>query len=225
MQIQGTSVSLLSQAFLKEFNRTKPTRHDVWQDFHLNFKLRFKLFPMEQKIRLNNHFLLRFLYWRDLLQRIRNAKKQVYIMNAYFVPHRTLIQSLIYSARKGVNVVILLPGKTDVPLVKWFAPIFYRKLLQAGVQIWELQSPMLHTKSIIIDDWGLIGSNNLNYRSLIHDLEAEAVVDSPPMFQKLLQIWNHKLSLSQKIHYQDVMNISWWSWLRYRCILLFRYFV
>jgi len=225
VQIEGNLISILLIAFLSDFHRKKPSPLYFWHEVSTAFKNHSDWFPIEHKIRLNHNFALRFLYWRDLLLRIRKAKKRVYIMNAYFVPHQTLLRSLKVAARNGVEVVILLPSESDIPIVKWFAPIFYKKLIQDGIIIRELQHQMVHTKSIIVDDWALVGTNNLNYRSLIHDLEVDAVVDTPLMLQKLLSIWQTKIGESHIIQLNNVQNISWFFWLRYRLVLLIRYFV
>lgn len=227
VRIEGLAVSILEKTFLNEFTYVKPRPIQYWKELNLAFpKLPHpKWFPVDHKIRLNLNFFLRFIYWRDLLWRIRRAQKRVYIMNAYFVPHRTLLRSLRVAAKRGVEVVILLPSITDVPVVKWFAPIFYRKLIANGIVIREMQNQMIHSKSLIIDDWALVGSNNLNYRSLIHDLEVEAVVESPSRIQKLIEIWEDKIAQSRIIAISEVMKLSWMTWLRYRLVLLIRYFV
>ena len=54
----------------------------------------------------------------------------------------------------------------------WAASVFYYNLLKAGIRIFEYLPGVLHAKSLIIDDWMLLGSSNLNQRSLRHDLEA-----------------------------------------------------
>jgi len=227
VRIEGLAVSILEKTFLNEFTYVKPRPIQYWKELNLAFpKLPHpKWFPVDHKIRLNLNFFLRFIYWRDLLWRIRRAQKRVYIMNAYFVPHRTLLRSLRVAAKRGVEVVILLPSITDVPVVKWFAPIFYRKLIANGIVIREMQNQMIHSKSLIIDGWALVGSNNLNYRSLIHDLEVEAVVESPSRIQKLIEIWEDKIAQSRIIAISEVMKLSWMTWLRYRLVLLIRYFV
>lgn len=225
VHIQGSLIATLEQNCLYEFNHKRPSSINFWNDFSLVFKTDPKWFPVTHQIRLNNNFVLRFLYWRDLLQRIRQAKSRVYIMNAYFVPHKTLLRSLKVAAKNGVEVILLLPSISDVPFIKWFSPIFYKKLIHGKVEIHELQNQILHAKSIIIDDWALIGTNNLNYRSLFHDLEVEAVVESDPMMQKLLQVWKTKIAASKAIQLQDVSKLSWMAWIQYRLVLLIRYFV
>ncbi len=224
-QVQGELVQILGRAFLNDFSRVSPSTQKFWGELNLAFRHSSKWFPMDQKLRLNNNFILRFIYWRDLLRRIRRAKERVFIMNAYFVPHRTLSRSLAVAARRGAKVVVLLPSETDVPVVKWFAPIFYRKLINMGVEIREIQNQIIHTKSVIIDHWALVGSNNLNYRSLIHDLEVEAVIEQPEQIQRLLAIWSDKIKSSRIVALSEVISLSWLSWIRYRLVLLIRYFV
>lgn len=225
VQVEGQQVSILARAFRWEFDRVRPGRELFWPELKRALPHRTKLFPLPHKLRLNNQFILRFLFWRDLLRRIRRAEKRVIIMNAYFVPHRTLMRSLSVAARRGAQVQVLLPSESDVPVVKWFAPIFYRRLIRSGVEIREMQNQMIHTKTVIVDDWALVGSNNLNYRSLIHDLEVEAVVAEPSNLETLLSLWGQKLQGSRVIRLSEVIRLSWWEWLRYRLVLLIRYFV
>lgn len=225
VQIKGEQVQILSRAFLLEFERLRPRPHVLWRELRTVFYHRAWWFPLTQKLRLNVHFILRYLYWRDLLRRIRRAQNRVYIMNAYFVPHRTLLRSLIVAARNGADVKVLLPSNTDVPVVKWLAPLVYPQLLSNGVEVREMQNQMIHTKSIIIDEWSLVGSNNLNYRSLMHDLEVDAVVEEPPMLARILTIWNQKLVGSRLVSNSEVASLGLFGWLRYRLVLLLRYFV
>lgn len=225
VHLRGSLIATLEQNCLYEFNHKKPAPIHFWNDFSLAFKADSKWFPITDRIRLNNKFARRYLYWRDLLQRIRQAQSRVYIMNAYFVPHKTLLRSLKVAAKNGVEVVLLLPSISDVPFIKWFAPIFYKKLIRDKVEIHELQHQIIHAKSIIIDDWALIGTNNLNYRSLFHDLEVDAVVESAPMIQRLLGVWKTKIAASKVIQLKDVSKLSWLAWLRYRLVLIIRYYV
>jgi cardiolipin synthase len=225
LQGRGSAIQALERAFLREFNRIRPFREKIWLELRRAFQTRPVLFPLEQRLRLNTSVILRFLYWRDLLWRIRRAERRVFIMNAYFVPHRTLLRSLAVAARRGVEVVMLLPSESDVPIVKWFAPMFYQRLINNGVVIREMQEQMIHTKALLIDDWAVVGSNNLNYRSLLHDLEVEAVVNEPERIRDILQIWESKLKASRVIKRSEVRALNLWVWIRFRLVLLIRYFV
>jgi cardiolipin synthase len=175
------------------------------------------------KWRVNNYLILRFFFWRDLLRRIRSAKTRIWIMNAYFVPHRTLMRSLVKASESGAMVNIILPSRSDVPITKWVAPAVYRYLLKKNIKIFEFSKTMLHTKTLLIDDWGLIGSHNLNYRSLIHDLEVEAVIEDSEYIKKMEEIYLQVMNQAKEVTLRDIANLSWWDWLKCRFVLLFRY--
>jgi cardiolipin synthase len=175
--------------------------------------------------RINDYLILRFYFWRDLLKRLRQAKHRIWIMNAYFVPHRTLLRSLVKAAKNGADVSIVVPGQSDVPITKWVAPVFYRYLLKNKIKIFEYSESMLHTKTLLIDGWGVVGSHNLNYRSLVHDLEVEVAVEDPNYIRKMENYYLQIMSKSRVVPLSEVENLSWWRWLRCRIILLFKYYI
>lgn len=123
--------------------------------------------------RLNYSRHRRRILYKNLLRRIRTCQQRIWITNAYFVPDNFLLRRLKEAAHRGVDVRILLPKKSDVMMMPWASSTFYFSLLQTGVRIFEYLPSMLHAKSLILDDWVLIGSSNLNHRSVLHDLEVD----------------------------------------------------
>jgi cardiolipin synthase len=124
-------------------------------------------------IRLNNTRHRRRILYKDLLSRIKKSTKRIWITNAYFVPDNFLLKKLKDAAKSGVDVRILLPRKSDVTFMPWASKAFYESLLKSGIRIFEYRPSMLHAKTLILDNWMLIGSSNLNHRSLLHDLEVD----------------------------------------------------
>ena len=165
--VEGDGVKVLSSTF-----------EDVWGGRlrRLKRKLRRRPIPSSPLIRLNVTGKQRRESYLDLLVRIVGAKKRVWITNAYFVPDDSLLRVLSVVAREGVDVRIMVPGFSDVVFIPWVTSAFHFGLLSAGVKIFEYRGSVLHAKTMVIDDWGLIGSSNLNHRSLLHDLEADIVV-------------------------------------------------
>jgi cardiolipin synthase len=109
---------------------------------------------------------------RSYVEFLAQARRRVLVANAYFAPERTLRSALADTARRGVRVDLLLPGESDVPLVRWAGRSSYDALLRAGVHIHEYQGAVLHTKAAVFDDEILLaGSANLDYRSFRHNLE------------------------------------------------------
>lgn len=124
-------------------------------------------------IRLNYNRHRRRILYKNLLRRIDQAKERIWITNAYFVPDNFLLKRLLEAAGRQIDVRILLPRKSDIRFMPWASSTFYEKLLKSGVRIFEYLPSILHAKTLIIDDWMLVGSSNLNQRSLLHDLEAD----------------------------------------------------
>jgi cardiolipin synthase len=112
-----------------------------------------------------------------LISAINSAETSIYITNAYFVPDPQLKDALKNAAARGVDVKLILPGKTDSDLVWYASRSHYTDLLEGGVHIYERQDALLHAKTAIIDGiWSTIGSTNLDWRSFLHNQELEAVV-------------------------------------------------
>ena len=112
-----------------------------------------------------------------LLGAIETARSRILLTTAYLVPPRRLLRGLIRAAERGVAVELLLPGKSD-----FWAPLHagrshYSALLRAGVRIHEHHHSLLHAKACVIDGvWSSVGSSNADWRSFVHNAEANVVV-------------------------------------------------
>jgi cardiolipin synthase len=106
------------------------------------------------------------------LTRLWQARDQILIANAYFIPNSRIRRALVMAARRGVDVKIMLPAKSDVPLVRHASRAAWGSLLRHGARIYEWQPSMLHSKTAVIDrQWTTIGSLNLDYMSLRNNRE------------------------------------------------------
>ena len=112
------------------------------------------------------------------LRHMRGAKRSVWLANSYFVPDRVIQRALIRASRRGVDVRVLVPGLSDVPIVRMASRAMYPRLMKAGVRIFELQQNVLHSKTAVVDgSWSTIGTFNMDYRSLKSNLEVNLAVD------------------------------------------------
>ena len=106
------------------------------------------------------------------LKALGASRRRVLMAHSYFLPDRGLLRSMTAAARRGVDVTLLVPGRSDVPLVRAATALMYLRLLAAGVKVYEWRDSILHAKlAIFDDDRMLIGSFNLDPYSLA-DLEA-----------------------------------------------------
>lgn len=225
VQVCGEGVLDLEKAFFRSWSRKLVSlKHSLSLEvLDLPFKIKEKW--RQKSIRLNTHWILRVFYWLDLMKRIRTAQTQIVIINAYFFPHRSLLRNLKKAAQKGVSITLILPQKTDVEIVKWAKPFLYKIFLDQKILIFEFTQSILHTKAILIDDWGVIGSHNLNHRSLIHDLECEAVIRTPEHIQELSHFFENCKNNSNKISSSDLQNWTFLDKLKCRIVLLFKYLI
>jgi cardiolipin synthase A/B len=113
---------------------------------------------------------------RRYLHSIGAARERVLLAHSYFLPDRGLLRSITAAARRGVAVTLLVPGRSDVPLARATTALVYRRLLAAGVRVFELDGRILHAKLGVFDhDHLLVGSFNLDPYSLA---DLEVLVDA-----------------------------------------------
>jgi len=116
-------------------------------------------------------------YYVTMLSAIRTAEQRILLSTAYFVPTEEEVTDLIAAARRGVEVRLLLPGESDSELALTVGRSNYRKLLEAGVKIYETRNEILHSKAAVVDGvWTIIGSSNFDHRSVIFNDEVDSVV-------------------------------------------------
>ncbi|WII73807.1 phosphatidylserine/phosphatidylglycerophosphate/cardiolipin synthase family protein [Bdellovibrio sp. 22V] len=216
--LEGPAISRLVLAFQISYLRTYIHGLLNWVG-----RWRIKQEPFENILRLNTTQKTRRRLYRDLLFRITHAEKRIYVTTAYFLPKRSLLTAFLKAARRGVDVKILMPGKSDVPMVKWAAFYIVRFLLQKRIPIYEYQKTILHAKTMIIDDEAFVGSFNLNHRSLLHDLEVEAVLSDEESMKNMLQQWSVDLANSKLVSEKDFATRSWFARMLYRLAFRLRY--
>ena len=115
-----------------------------------------------------------------------DARHDIILANAYFLPSRKIQRSLVHAAQRGVRVRLLLQGRYDYFMSYHGTRALYGNLLAGGVEIYEYQSSFLHAKVAVVDGhWATVGSSNIDPLSLLLAREANVVV-SDPVFAKLL---------------------------------------
>ena len=120
----------------------------------------------------NEDLRSRFEIRRAYIHAIRRARGTIRILNAYFIPDARVRRALRRAARRGVDVRVVVPAIPDIRVAQWASRHLFGRLLRAGVRIFEWTGPMMHAKAAVVDGaWCAIGSYNLDYRSLLHDLE------------------------------------------------------
>lgn len=135
----------------------------------------------------------------------------IHLTNAYFVPDPQLRQALADAAQRGVDVHIVLPGKTDSWAVFHAGRSHYDELLRAGVRLYERRDAVLHSKTASIDGvWSTIGSTNLDWRSFLHNDELNAVILGADFARQMDAMFEKDLAASDRIDPEQWQRRSLW---------------
>ncbi len=117
---------------------------------------------------------------------------------------------MVKAARRGVDVRLLLPYKTDRPIALWVARAAYNSLIQSGVKIFEYSPRFLHAKIMLIDNhWASVGSTNLDYRSFFINLELNLVSTDSFLIESLSAVYENNLSMSAEITSHHLVKNKW----------------
>ena len=196
---------------------------------HQPFKERvqeaFRIVRRNPLIRLNYSRHRRRVLYKNLIRILSKCKTRIWITNAYFVPDNVLLKHLRDAANTGVDVRILLPKTSDVWMMTWASATFYQNLLNAGVRIFEYLPSFLHAKSLIADDWILVGSSNLNHRSLMHDLEVDINITTPEAKKDLELQFLEDLKNSKEITLKEWNKRPLWQRAMGRLALYLKYWI
>jgi cardiolipin synthase len=142
---------------------------------------------------------------------IRSARRRLTLSMAYFLPVGSVLKALLRAPRRGVVVRVVVPGESDVRLVQHATRFLYADLLRRRFRIFERQGSMLHSKVMIVDHaWSVVGSCNLDARSLWINLEFLAVIHSRPMARALGEIVDYEIAHSQRVTAQSYRERTWW---------------
>lgn len=153
----------------------------VWQRKGENRRNRSRQFLAFSSIRGRKRSAL------ELLDHLRSAVDRIHITNAYFNPSKRVLKILRQAAQNGVEVKVIVPARSDIFFFPELSRTYYADLLNAGIRVYEYQNSVLHSKTMLIDDALVVGSTNLNFRSFIHDLELDALIDDPEVVLQMEQ--------------------------------------
>lgn len=137
--------------------------------------------------------------YKELLENIRRAEKDILIVTPYFLPPLRLRLALRNAIRRGVNVHVMFGEKTDVRIADMVSRSYIPKLVKYGMCLYLYQANVLHAKYIVIDSkWATIGSTNMDYLSLLLNREANIITTSTEVIDQLKMHFNSDLEKCMK---------------------------
>jgi cardiolipin synthase len=200
LRIEGPAVADLAQSFVDFWNWQQPARRRITRHYPRRFD------PLIN-VRGTNAMRLTFPIRDMYIDAIDRAEHTIRLTNAYFVPDRSLLDSLKAAAQRGVDVQILVPWISNHVVVDWLTRGYFTECLKAGIRIWGYRN-MLHAKTCTIDgQWSTVGTANLdrlssvgNYeinvevydRDLARQMEELFQCDTQNAFELKIDEWNRR---------------------------------
>ena len=156
-----------------------------------------------------------FAIQQVVLSAIYAASSELVLSSPYFVPDEPTLRALASAAYGGVRTVLIVPARNDHTMVELACQASYDDLLAAGVEIWEYEAGLLHSKAIVIDrSIAFVGSLNMDMRSFWLNFEVTLLVNDDRFAAELRELLGRYLDQSRRVDHQG------WSARPYRRRLL-----
>jgi cardiolipin synthase len=136
------------------------------------------------------------------------ARDTLWLTDAYFVGVAPYVQALRAAALDGVDVRLLVPGSSDLPLLSQLSRSGYRPLLEAGIRVFEWKGTMLHAKTAVADGrWARVGSTNLNIASWISNYELDVAIEDERFARCMQEMYEEDLTQATEIVLGDKRRV------------------
>jgi cardiolipin synthase len=147
-----------------------------------------------------------------LFAAINQAQERLFITTPYFIPSPSILTAIRTAVYRGVDVRLLLPAESDVPLVQMASRSYYLDILKAGAAIYEYQGGFLHAKTIVFDrELSLVGSANIDTRSFRFNFEANIFVRDEDLNRSLSDLFERDQSSSIAVRIAELESRPWSS--------------
>lgn len=135
---------------------------------------------------------------------IQHARRYLYIQTPYFMPTEPVLQALQTAAMSGVDVRLMVPERPDGFWLRWVNDCYFTSVLQAGVRVFTYMKGFLHSKCAVADDdWGTVGSSNMDFRSFENNFEANAFLYGREAARTLRDAFMEDLKSCREIHFAE----------------------
>ena len=152
--------------------------------------------------------------WASIMQAffsaISHAQHHIYISSPYFLPPAMLLDALRLAARGGVRVQVMIPSCSDSPFTDLISDSYIGDLLDAGVELYRYDNGFLHAKLLIVDeDTASVGTANMDYRSLLDNLEVTAFIRDRSVVRALSATYDDDLASCRRIARETWRPAAW----------------
>jgi cardiolipin synthase len=154
---------------------------------------------------------------------IAKSRRSIYLTTAYFTPSRRMLQILEDAVAWGVDVKLLLPGRSDISAALYAARAHFARLIKAGVGIYNYRGEILHAKTAVFDGvWSIIGSTNLDFQSLRRNDEGNVGIVDEDFGRQMCDTFSEDLRNSERVDLEEWLKRPFCEKIKERFFSLFR---
>ncbi|MBV7363579.1 phosphatidylserine/phosphatidylglycerophosphate/cardiolipin synthase family protein [Actinomycetaceae bacterium TAE3-ERU4] len=194
IRIQGPAVWELENTFVEFWNEFRETHHPALPERGAR--------KWDSRIQAvaNTPSAILFPIRGTYLDAIKRASQRIWITQAYFIPDREIINALKAAAKRGVDVKILIPERSNHVLADWAAATNFTEFLEAGVEIWLYKHAMVHAKTATIDGrWSTIGTANIDRLSLLGNFEVNVTLHGNSTAEVMEKIFLKDMTTARRL--------------------------
>jgi len=209
LRIEGESVKMLQTVFLNDWHFVRPTERLDPDDYFTNARPE-RVCPVQIAVSGPDSD------WETIMQAffsaITRAREQILIATPYFTPGAAMLTALKVAALSGIDVRLIIPGRSDSRLALWATHSYVEELLEAGIRVYTYQGGFNHSKLVIIDgDFCSVGSANMDTRSLEDNFELSALIYDRTVAAELKASYEADLRSSHAVTLDEWRARSRWK--------------
>lgn len=165
VRVVGPVVEAMSEAFARMWSQVKGGKRLIGNKVRFVSDSAFQFFMNYPKPKQ------RYIYY-EFLKAIKGATKYIYLSTPYFIPSVRFLRALTRAVKRGVDVRLVVPAKSDVFAIDLATQSYFTIALKAGIKVFQYVPGMIHSKIAVIDDtWASVGSSNLDSLSFLLNYE------------------------------------------------------
>ncbi|MDR3180612.1 MAG: cardiolipin synthase [Prevotellaceae bacterium] len=212
LRIEGEAVHSLQAAFLLDWFFVSKKQVGQRENYYPKFDIRNKHYVQVVPSGPDSD-------WESIMQAyfsaITQAKEHIYIITPYFTPNDSILTAIKIASLSGVDVRLILPGKSDSKLTYWSTMSYLSELMDAGVKVYLYQKGFNHSKIITIDgSFAAIGSANMDTRSFEHNFEITALFYDEHIASQLEEHFQTDMKNSRLVRSYRWEKRSYWQKLK-----------
>ncbi len=146
------------------------------------------------------------------LEAIDRASETVWITQGYFIPDSEILEELLKARRRGVDVKVILPERSNHVVADWVARYYFEQLLEGGVELWLYQDAMVHAKTAVVDGrWATVGTTNIDRLSLTGNYEVNLEIVDAGQAEHMQEIFREDLTNCRQLTLEEWRQRAWWA--------------